>query len=620
MSSPSEEMRAAWAEYECHPERMVKIDFGPDTIRVAPPTVDAWLALENVLAAHGYDIRIEDTDSYNCRDMKSGQSRSLHAYGIALDINWKTNPYIDHAGQRKPRFSDNAGQSDRAQDVRLGRADTDMTRDMVDAALAIRTVEGKQVFGWGGDWRTIKDAMHFQIEATPDELAKGIDWSTAAGTELSSGSGDQDAPGSMDEQENANMELPKIFFDTVRGPLFGGTFSQTAVDNINAITGYWLDHYPGNPINQLAYILATVRAEVGADMRPVREGFAKDDADARKKLAHRPYAKSDGPFGHAYYGRGYVQLTHLRNYKTQSAKLGIDLVKFPDRALETPVALQILAGGMLAGDFNGKGLGLGHYVNETKQDFIGARRTVNIQDRAEEIAGYAKLFLSALQLSNLDDIDLTTLPAPQPSDGTPQGWTGSELAETNALLRLVLARLDMAPGITLPSGVSLPPSAPPAQPGAAAAALLQQLGLGSVPSESLAALLAELEKTGIIVPGQNLTPVNRALGDTVGKALNGKKTVIGIGGLLISMFLPQLAPFTTFLTSALPVDGDAVKTGADIAGAAAEATKFTVQSVQEKLTPLASIIAAWGGLGKIDKWMHKPAISTLAELLTAARK
>ena len=616
MSSPSEEMRAAWAEYECHPERMVKIDFGPDTIRVAPPTVDAWLALENVLAAHGYDIRIEDTDSYNCRDMKSGQSRSLHAYGIALDINWKTNPYIDHAGQRKPRFSDNAGQSGRAQDVRLGRADTDMTRDMVDAALAIRTTEGRQVFGWGGDWRTIKDAMHFQIEATPDELAKGIDWSTVAGTQVSSEptaeGTTETVPESVDELEDANMELPKIFFDTVRGPLFGGNLSQSAVDNMNTITGYWLEHYPDNPLNQLAYVLATVRAEVGANMRPVREGFAKDDADARKKLAHRPYAKSDGPFGHAYYGRGYVQLTHLHNYKTQSDKLGIDLVKFPDRALETPVALQILAGGMLAGDFNGKGFGLSHYVNETKQDFVGARRTVNVQDRAVEIAGYAELFLKALELSNLEAIDLTTPPAPQPSAGAPQGWTGSELAETNALLRLVLARLDMAPGITLP------PTAVSTKPGAAA--LLQQLGLGSVPPESLAALLAELEKTGVIVPGQNLTPVNRALGDTIGKALNGKKTVIGIGGLLISMFLPQLAPLTSFLVDALPVDGDAVKTGAEIAGAATEATKFTVQSVQEKLTPLASIIAAWGGLGKIDKWMHKPAISTLAELLTAARK
>lgn len=405
------------------------------------------------------------------------------------------------------------------------------------------------------------------------------------------------------------MELPKIFFDTVRDSLFGGSLSQSAVDNINTITGYWLEHYPDQPLCQLAYILATVKAEVGDNMKPVREAFASDDAEARKKLAHRAYAKSDGPHGHAYYGRGYVQLTHLQNYKTQSAKLGIDLVQFPDKALETPIALQILAGGMLAGDFNGQGFGLGHYVNETKQDFVGARRTVNVQDRAEEIAGYAKLFLNALELARLDETDTTTQSAPtlpaQPEADASQSWIAGELAETNALLRRVLERLDAAPGVVVP------PAVPAAQPDQAAAALLQQLGLGSVPPEKLAALLAELEQTGILVPGQHLTPVNRALGETIGKALNGKKTIIGIGGLLVSMFLPQLAPLTSFLTNAAPVDGALIEPGT---------AKVAVESVQDKLMPLAAIMTAWGGLGKIDKWMHKPAISTLAELLAAARK
>ena len=77
------------------------------------------------------------------------------------------------------------------------------------------------------------------------------------------------------------------------------------------------------------------------------------------------------------------------------------------------------------------------------------------------------------------------------------------------------------------------------------------------------------------------------------------------------MFLPQLAPLTTFLTNAAPVDGALVDPGT---------AKIAVGALQEKLMPLASIIAAWGGLGKIDKWMHKPAITTLAELLAAARK
>ena len=348
-------------------------------------------------------------------------------------------------------------------------------------------------------------------------------------------------------------------------------------------------------------------------MCPVREGFARDDSEARKKLAHRPYCKSAGPYGHAYYGRGYVQLTHLENYEKQSEKLGIDLVKFPDRALETPVALKILIGGMLAGDFNGKGLGLAHYVNETTQDFIGARRTVNVQDRASEIANYATQFMKALTMSNLTAID----PRPAPADddassetGIPQDWAARELAETNTLLRAVIAKLDAAPIVAGPAS-PVTPIAAPLPPGVAASALLKQLGLGTVEPEKIAALLAQLETAGIILPGQNLTPVNRALGDTIGKLLNGKKTVIGIAGLLISVFLPQLAPLTTFLTNDVLANGAIVDTAT---------SQVSVAPIQNILTPLASIFAGWGGLGKIDKWMHKPAISTVTELIAAMRK
>ena len=51
---------------------------------------------------------------------------------------------------------------------------------------------------------------------------------------------------------------------------------------------------------------------------------------------------------------------------------------------------------MLEGDFNEQGHGLGYYVNETRQDFFEARRTVNMLDHAEEIAGNARAFLEAL--------------------------------------------------------------------------------------------------------------------------------------------------------------------------------------------------------------------------------
>ncbi|MXN63601.1 hypothetical protein GR183_01685 [Stappia sp. GBMRC 2046] len=189
----------------------------------------------------------------------------------------------------------------------------------------------------------------------------------------------------------------KIFFDYIRPPIFNGSIGESAVANIGKILDHWFENHAENPPAQLAYVLATVFAEVGRNMAPVRESFADSDEEARQKLRNRTYAAPAGPHDHSYYGRGYVQLTWLKNYQRQSDKLGIDFVKDPDKVLETENALKILVEGMLDGDFNGEGHGLSYYVNDKKQDFVEARRTVNVQDRAHEIAGYARAFLAAIE-------------------------------------------------------------------------------------------------------------------------------------------------------------------------------------------------------------------------------
>lgn len=186
MALSTAQLRTAWKDYECRADAMVEMPFGPDRIRVAAPTVEAWTALAGVLAHHGYDIRVHDTDSYNCRAITGGTGKSLHAYGIALDVNWTTNPYQPTPDRRPCRFSGKTTQAARAIDVKEARADTDMTRSMIEAVLAIKTKPGagKQaagVFAWGGDWQTVKDAMHFEICLAPEDIAQGIDWTTVAG-------------------------------------------------------------------------------------------------------------------------------------------------------------------------------------------------------------------------------------------------------------------------------------------------------------------------------------------------------------------------------------------------------------------------------------------------------
>jgi hypothetical protein len=175
------EIRAAWDRYRCREGDMVLIPFGPDRIRVAPETADAWTALAAVMGHHGYVIRTPDTDSYNCRKMKGSEKHSLHGYGIALDVNWNTNPYLRTPDRRAIRFCDRPTQAERAESVRIGSADTDMPPAMLADIEAIRTVNGAPVFEWGGRWKTIKDAMHFEIDCLPEDLATGIDTATVAG-------------------------------------------------------------------------------------------------------------------------------------------------------------------------------------------------------------------------------------------------------------------------------------------------------------------------------------------------------------------------------------------------------------------------------------------------------
>ena len=77
-----------------------------------------------------------------------------------------------------------------------------------------------------------------------------------------------------------------------------------------------------------------------------------------------------------------------------------------------------------------------------------------------------------------------------------------------------------------------------------------------------------------------LTPVNAALGESVGKALDGKKSVIGIVGLIAAAIVPELgltAPGSPQLTELL--DGDN----------------------QTIIFTLLTIFTGWGFLGKIDK-------------------
>lgn len=161
----------AWARYRCAKHLMVPVYLMSNRTPVNPETVEAFERLAATLESTGYHP--SSTWVYVCRQIRRGTGAwSLHAYGLAVDIDPRCNP---HRRTRAPlRFPRSGTQSERCEEVRRGTADTAFTAEQIAAVEAIRTVDGLQVFAWGGRWRNSKDTMHFQIDVSPDELRRGL--------------------------------------------------------------------------------------------------------------------------------------------------------------------------------------------------------------------------------------------------------------------------------------------------------------------------------------------------------------------------------------------------------------------------------------------------------------
>lgn len=176
-----------------------------------------------------------------------------------------------------------------------------------------------------------------------------------------------------------------FFFSQVRKTLFDGKLKQSQVDGLSAILTGWEKSYAAKDDRWFAYMLATTHHETDRTMQPIREyGRGKG----------RSYGKADPVTGQAYYGRGFVQLTHRTNYQKMSQLLGVDLVNKPDLALRLDHASVIMFEGMIRGSFTGKKLA--DYFGPAKEKWVEARRIINGLDKANAVAGYAMAYYAAL--------------------------------------------------------------------------------------------------------------------------------------------------------------------------------------------------------------------------------
>ena len=104
---------------------------------------------------------------------------------------------------------------------------------------------------------------------------------------------------------------------------------------------------------------------------------------------------------HAYFGRGYVQLTWWSNYATTGAAIGrgLDLLLDPELVKQPAVAYAIMAHGMRTGDGFANGRTFARYFSATSSNYVGARAMVNGSDHADSIATIAQMFEAVLVAS-----------------------------------------------------------------------------------------------------------------------------------------------------------------------------------------------------------------------------
>ena len=133
-------------------------------------------------------------------------------------------------------------------------------------------------------------------------------------------------------------------------------------------------------IRHAAYILATVWHETAATFLPIEE-YGK----GRGRL----YGQSVIYKGHShvYYGRGFVQLTHLAVYLHVGKAIGMgdELACNPELALDYDISYKICSEGMRRGLFTSKKLNDYIVVGE-KCDYRHARQIINGMSGADNVA------------------------------------------------------------------------------------------------------------------------------------------------------------------------------------------------------------------------------------------
>lgn len=212
----------------------------------------------------------------------------------------------------------------------------------------------------------------------------------------------------------------KEFFDGWRATF--GKMTLGEVDGLNCLLAEMEGREWGD-LRWWAYVLATAFHETGGMMQPIKETVAashknKNPSDAtviarlnrawhagKLTWVQQPYWLG------GWFGRGFVQLTHERNYEKLGQALGTDLAGNPDLALDPAIAAAIICEGMERGLFTGRSLP--QFFSDKVDDPRNARKIVNGLESAAAIEEIYNRILPIVQTAV--SLEEEEEPMPNPS-------------------------------------------------------------------------------------------------------------------------------------------------------------------------------------------------------------
>ena len=181
--------------------------------------------------------------------------------------------------------------------------------------------------------------------------------------------------------------------------------NQAAENGLNDLLLLLTGDYRVMDLRWMAYILATVKHEVGDSWQPTDEEpslwhqHSKDFGCKNNCYASLTTVKdptTGKSYTNRYYGRGFVQLTWNYNYKFVADKLGKRMIYYTPELVKNDksIAYEALVLGIINAWYSGTKPphGLGYYIKPndlTMTDYYNARRTVNGVDVASLIRDYA---------------------------------------------------------------------------------------------------------------------------------------------------------------------------------------------------------------------------------------